>query len=1041
MATPAHLHVHSHYTLLGGTASVQALAQRAASEGMTHLALTDTMALYGQVAFARACTAGGVQPIVGMMIRLQHPTTLQLTAQTVPWGEMVLLAQNPQGYRSLTRLSSYVQGSAEREQRLQAGLPWSVLAETSAGLIAIDGGRRGWAARLLRAGADKAAARYVGMLAGLFDDRVYLGLELQPSMPAGLPAGLVKQSERFGVPLLAVQPVYMMEAQQRQQLRLLAAIRENAPLSQLHPACLPDEGDAGVEHHWLGPEAMAERYRDFPQALAQIAEVTARCGPSLPDGHPVWPAIDLPAGQSPETELAGQAKAGMARRYGPQPAEAIIHRLQKELDVIGQHGYAPLFLLVADIVRFAHQQDIPVSTRGSVANSLVAYCVGITSVDPVQHQLLFERFLSPARLDAPDIDLDFCSRRRDEVLAYLRQHYGADRMALVSALNTFRPKSAVREVGKAYGLNEEAIRTLARRFRQRRHPDPRQRHTQTLAEMLADLDDPLLREVLTAAHGLLRQPHHLSVHAGGVVIAPGPLTDWLPLQWTPKGFAVTQYDHRDIEAIGLPKIDLLGVRALTVLADTAQLVRQHHDAEFRLSHIPAEDAATATTLQQGETIGVFQCESVGARRTLRQLRAASVAELAIANAFFKPGPATGGMAQSFVRRCRGEEPVRYLHPALQPILENTKGVLIFQEQILRVATEIAGLSWQQADHIRRGMSKFKPEEMATIAEQFVAGCQRQPPQGPGLNQAQAQRLWAQVLAFAGYGFNQGHATAYAAVSYRSAYLKTHYAAAFFCARLTGHGGFHHPAIYMAEARRLGIAVRGPHINHSHRRFSLDWERQGEGTPRPVLWMGLGQVRELRRQSIQAILQEREQAAFGGVRDLLQRLPLQRQEITHLIQCGALDGLGPHRAAMLAQVEAWAIAGDARQLAFDFVVAVPPSVGLHQRLQWELALLGYPVSAHPLALVADEIGDCLPLAAVMTRPGSRVVTAGVRLPGWTGGKGSYVGDGRHFVVAVDDATKAPPPWQPLRLQGRWQVDAWGMGRLLVSKHTALGQPFE
>ncbi len=361
-------------------------------------------------------------------------------------------------------------------------------------------------------------------------------------------------------------------------------------------------------------------------------------------------------------------------------------------------------------------------------------------------------------------------------------------------------------------------------------------------------------------------------------------------KWPPRVFLITQFDHRDIESLGLPKLDLLGIRALTVLADTAELVRRFHNPDFQLTQIPLDDPQTATLLEQGDTIGVFQCESAGARRTLRQLRARTLFDLAVANAFFKPGPATGGMAQSFIRRYRGEEKVQYLHPTLAPILSATQGVLIFQEQVLRLATEIAGLSWEQADHLRRGMSKFQAEEMAAMQADFVAGCCRPAPEGPGFLPEQAETLWGQVLAFAGYGFNRGHATAYADVSYRCAYLKTHWPEAFLCARLAGWGGFHHPAVYMAEATRLGFSIRPPHINHSQSLFTLSYDpapasgrSKTQNQLTPTLWMGLGQVRHLRRQTVGAIIAERSSGHFSGLSDLVQRVSLQKKELHHLIQ--------------------------------------------------------------------------------------------------------------------------------------------------------------
>jgi DNA polymerase-3 subunit alpha len=505
-----------------------------------------------------------------------------------------------------------------------------------------------------------------------------------------------------------------------------------------------------------------------------------------------------------------------------------------------------------------------------------------------------------------------------------------------------------------------------------------------------------------------------------VVITPGPLTDVLPVQWAPKGFLITQFDHGDVEAIGLPKIDLLGIRALTVLAQAERLVQRHFDAAFTLEAIPEQDALTGDMLARAETVGIFQCESDGARRTLRQLQARTVRDLAVANAFFKPGPAMGGMARTFVRRYRGEEPVSYLHPALAPILGNTYGVLIFQEQILRVARELAGLSWAQADQIRRGMSHFGREQMAALQAEFVQGCQRPSPEGPGLSQPQAETLWEQVLAFAGYGFNQGHATSYALVSYRSAYLKAHWPAAFLCARLAEHGGFHHPAVYMAEAVCLGLSVRPPHVNHSALRFTLGPEGGQE-----VLWMGLGQVRDLRRSSVRSLVAERHRQPFAGVRDLLVRVPLQRKEITHLIQCGALNGLGSSRAACLVEAGEILQGGSALQLAFDLGRPETPAEDLGQRLAWEKQLLGQPVSVHPLDLVRDRLPECLPLRQLARHVGQRVTAAGVRLPGWTGGPGFYLDDGDTFITARSGRShKTPSAWQPLLVQGRCLDDEWG-----------------
>ena len=1013
-----HLQVHSHFTLLGGTASVEELAARAAAEGMTHLALTDTNALYGAVAFDRACREAGVTSIVGMTVTVAPPDD-RLGPATSP-GRLVLLATGPAGYRSLCRLSSRIQAHPERDARAAQGLCWDDLQDHCEGLVCLGGGRMGWVERFARAGELDAAERYAARLARIYGDGGYLSLEIHHPKDRPVVEALTALGRRTCLRPVAVQPVYCLTPDAAPRLRLLAAIDHNIPLDAVPPSALPANGDPGVGLHWLSPDEVAERFAGIPEALANTGEIAARCGPALPGGEPIWPDLRLSQDQSPDEALAALARSGLEDRYGLDPASVVGQRLAAELAAIARHGYAPVFLVVADIARFAREAGVPINTRGSVANSLVAYCSGITHVDPIAHDLLFERFLNPARGDLPDIDLDFCSRQRDRVLDYVRRTYGAERVALVSTISTLQPRGAVRETAKAHGMDDAEAGRLVSRLPRRWHPDPRRRDKRTVEDVLGELEDPRQREVIRAAYSIVGQPHHLSVHPGGVVITPGPLTDVVPLQWAPKGFLITQFDHHDVEAIGLPKLDLLGIRALTVLAGAERLVQRYHDAAFRLADIPLDDERTGDLLSRGETIGVFQCESAGAQRTLRQLRACSVRDLAVANAFFKPGPAMGGMAHAFVRRYRGEEPVRFLHSALAPILGTTQGILLFQEQVLRVAREIAGLSWAQADQLRRGMGHFGRDEMAEMEAAFVAGCQRPPPDGPAFSQQQAERLWEQVLAFAGYGFNQGHATSYAMVSFRSAYLKSRWPAAFLCARLAEWGGYHHRAVYMAEAARLGLDVRPPHVNHSGRRFTLGWEEE-----QGVLWMGLGQVRDLRRASIRAIISERAPKPFASLRDLLQRVPLQDKEVTHLVQCGALDGLGASRAALLAEAGEIRQAGSALQMSLGFAGPQVKTDTSTQRLAWEQHLLGQPVSVHPLEVVADRLPDHLPLRRLPERPGERVTVAGARLPGWTGGQGFFLSDGDVFVTARGDAPlRSPPHWQPLLARGRWLNDEWG-----------------
>lgn len=1010
--TFTHLHVHSHYSLLKGTASVEELAARAAAEGMSHLALTDYQAMYGAVAFARACRRRDVQAITGMMVRVTPPEEFIGSIQS---AHVVLLAKNREGYRNLCRISSWLQGNAQRESKLQRGLSWDLLSAHTNGLLCIDAGRFGTLCQLIQQDREREAVRFLSRLGGLWHEEACLGIEIHKTGDSELAQHMAALGQRFGLRVVALQPVYCLEPDDGDVLRLLAAMESNCTIEEVKMEALPDGGSSDVDVHWLSMAEIAERFRSLPQALAETARIAALCEEALPGGEPIWPALKLDTQETPDSALEVQARAGLKDRYGSPFGAAISARLDAELAAINGAGFAPLFLVVADIVRFARMEQIPVSTRGSVANSLVAYCLGITTVDPIRHNLLFARFLNPARRNPPDIDLDFCSRQRDRVLDYVRRTYGESHVALVSTMNTLQPRSALRETAKAYGYSDDQIRQLVKQLPKGQWRQLELAGTAALEGLANETD----RLVVQLAARVVGQPHHLGLHPGGVVITPGPLDDILPLQWSPKGYVATQYSHEDVESIGLPKLDLLGIRALTVLAEAVQLVRQHWRKDFSLEDITDGDGPTRRCLTKGETVGVFQCESEGAQRTLRQLQAARIQDLAVANAFFKPGPAMGGMAQAFVRRYRGEEPVSLLHPALGPILNGTQGILLFQEQVLRVAHEIAGLTWAEADGIRRGMSKMRPQAMISLKIQFIRGCMRPKPEGPQMSEEQAQQLWEQVLAFSGYGFNQGHATAYADVSYRSAYLKAHFPAAFLCARLANGGGFYPPAVYIAEAQRLGIGVRPPHVNHSRRRFTLGFE-----DVTPVLWMGLGQVRSLRRSATRSII---DKAPFKGFADLLARVSLREREIDHLIRCGALDGFGMSRAAMLAEAAVAQRAASPRQMRFDF--AEPPEVGAEsraQRMAWEVAILGQPVSVHPLQLVR-RLPTTTSLRDLGEADGARVRVAGIRLPGRTGGPSFLLGDGAGLImVRSNDGT--PPSWTPLLIDGVWRRDRWGGGWL-------------
>ena len=896
------LRVHSHWSLLAGVPSIAEIVAHAQDAQLPALALADVNALYGAIEFVQRCRAAQLQPILGVDFTFEADHSL------------TLLAQNMEGYANLCRLVTRLQAAADREAALAHGLALTDLAGHTSGVIALSAG--------------PIAARLIDLFP---PEQFFLALD------GAADAERIALAGQLGVPVVAAPDIRYLAAADAPRFRVLTAMRTGRPAAEL-----PDRPD----YTFPSEDALRQRYAAHPQALINTQLIAERCRFDFPLGQYRFPALDLPAGRTARDELVAQTYAGAQPRYGPL-TDRLDARLRKEIGVIDTLGYAPYFLVVADIVRYARERGVPVSPRGSASSSVVAYCLGIHDVDPVAHDLYFERFLSLERRDPPDIDLDLCSRRRDEVIEYVYRRYGSDHVAMVCTYATLQPRSALREVGKVYGLTEARIGELAHDLPRFWHPALRKQAHAAQEQLAGKARTPIEREAIEMSQSLTNFPHHLSIHPGGIVISPGPITDLVPLQHATKGLLITQFDLKGIEHLGLVKIDLLGISALTVAADCAALI-QRRAPDFRLdaAHIPLDDAATMKTLATAQTIGCFQIESGGMRFTLRELAAQTVDDLIVTLALYRPGPLKGGLKDAFVRRHLGREPAEYLHPALEPILRETHGVVLYQEQVLRIAHEVAGFTLGEADLLRRAMSKFRSaHEMARLREGFIAGAQRV----SGLDAAPAEKLWDMLAAFAGYGFPKAHAAGYAALAYRLAYLKTHYPAEFLAARLAVWGGYYSPRVYMSEARQLGLSVKPPHVNHSGENFTL------EPSDRQAVWMGLGQVRELTHTTIKTILQKR---PFTSLDDFLIRAQPLHGEAVNLIKCGALEGLGD-LAGMLSRVENELWHGrHSPQLSLMALLAATTSTAptLQQRAAWEHEILGYHVGVHPLDLYADRLAE-------------------------------------------------------------------------------------
>jgi DNA polymerase III subunit alpha len=941
------LTTHSAYSLQEGLALPAELVQAAQADELPALGLTDHRLLTGSVEFVQACRRAGLQPLLGLQIDLES-------------GPLAVLAMSVGGWSSLCALSS----ALALRPDLTASCPLDLLAANSRDLIA------------LTCDQGDPTGRRVRPLKDIFPGRLYLALH-DPAQ--ALP--LSDLGRRLSLPLVVSHPVYYLTPEQAVLQRTLSAIRLNLSLEHL-----PADATAPVGAHFVSAREIDRRYQGFRAALATSTEITERCKFDMPLGVAHMPTVPLPPGLMAAEYLRQKAEAGAQSLYG-SISPTVQARLDHELEVIALMGFEPIFLIVEEILEFARQTNVPFSSRGSAASSLVAHCLGITSPDPLRLNLYFERFLNPARTTPPDIDTDLCSRRRDAVIQHVFDTYGAERVAMVGTINRFRPRSALGEVAKAHGLEPAKVRELVEQLPYAffaRMEEQTDEESSLPASSFTDLrtrySTPSFLQIFDEAEALLKLPRHLSVHAGGLIVAPGPLTELIPVMHSgSKGVTITQFDLEAVEVLGLVKIDLLGIRGLTVLGDVAEFIQAGQPDRFAgslavLESTPTDDPDTSQRIEIGATIGCFQIESPGMRATLREIRARSEDDLMAALALYRPGPLSGGLKEAFVRRFKGEEPVQHLHPALEPLLGETFGVILYQEQVLRIAHELAGFSLAEADLLRRAMSHFDPgKRMQELERKFVSEAQIK----SGIPPEIGERVWEMMAAFAGYGFPKAHAASYAKVAWRSAWCKTHFPAEFMAAVLANWGGYYSQRVYLGEARRLGLTVRPPHVNYSGRNFEVANNETGQ----KALFMGLDQVRDLTGQTIGRILRSR---PFASLEDFLARVDPRPQEAEDLARVGAFEGLGAIPAVLRRLQSGGWQAGQPSLFEWSNFSGMVNGEDwtLEQKVAAQQELLGISLDAHPLELAADKISAAGAITTVEAagRVGQRVTVAGIRQSG-------------------------------------------------------------
>ena len=936
-----HLHTHSYYSLLNGLASPEALIIAAKKHGMKALALTDRNALYGAVEFYALAREHNIKPVIGAELMVDGMCC-------------VLLVQNRQGYQNLCRLISrgHLRGG-----HLRFKLSGDDLIKHKDGLILLSGGQGGFINHLLKNGDIGGAARYARRMKNIFAGDFYL--ELQHYGPADtlLNIRVRDLAAENGIPLLATNDVYFLTAGDWALRRTLRAIDKNICTDQVDDAGSPGQ-------YFKSAQQMRALFKAFPGATDNSAYIAARCNFEFDLDRPVFPAVSLPPGKTAADQLREKSFEGAGDRY-PALKPNVIRRLEYELDVIGKLGFAGYFLIVKDIVDFCSRAHIPCVGRGSAADSLVAYCLHITQVDPLRHDLYFERFLNPERRDPPDIDLDISWKSRDRVVDYVYKKYGAEHTAMICTFNTLQSRSVLREVARTFGLPEVEIAKITRHLPH--HPLGQIEQTMDTVPELHALRSslPLYKEILRTAARLTGLPRHLSVHPGGVIIAPDKLSRYAPVEVAGKGIVIAQYDMHSIKRLGLVKMDLLGVRGLSILTDcirdvSADASRQRArsfsgrgvpDFFFKNSRelspldlrtIPEDDPAVTAFIRSGHTLGCFQLESPAMRGLLKKMAIESVDDVIVAVALIRPGASGSGMKDVYIRRRAGLEAATYLHPALKPALRETFGVIIYQEQVLRIARHVAGLSYARGDSLRRAMSKSRDrKDFKSVYRDFIDGAINH-----GLDAESAETLWQHLARFTGYGFNKAHAATYGVIAYQSAFLKYYFPVAYMCAVLNNHGGFYSKAAYVEEARRMRIRLLPPDVNYSDAWFTCEND---------AIRCGLAPVFELTERTLQAILRERKQQLFSGLYDFIRRTRAGQKETLHLIKAGAMGSLHPSAPQLLMQAQLF-YKNKGRTVLVEYVSgrSMLPPWSARQKIINELEMLDFTITDHPLALFEADV---------------------------------------------------------------------------------------
>lgn len=949
-----HLHTHSHYSLLQALPKIDQLVAKTKEYGMPALAITDHGNLYGAVEFFKAAKDEGIKPIIGCEIYVAEGS--YKNKEPGPDNRtfhLVLLAENNEGYKNLIKIITlgHLEGFHYRPR-----VDKEILAKHSAGLIALSGDIRGeipqslWNRDIYRA--EKVSREYREIFG---KDNFFLELTHRPNIERHdeVGAGLVTLSQKTNIPLIIGQGAYYLDEEDREAHRTLLRIQHN---NETGSRFLETDDDLSF---W-SEEKIKSTFPKQTEAIKKTSEIADRCEVHLGSKTWIFPHLEIPEGQTYEGQLREYAYAGLEDR-GMEKTKEVIDRLEYELKIIEDKGFAPYFLIVADLLYFARKNGILTTIRGSVAGSLVTYLTKITTVDPIEYKLPFERFLNPERPSAPDIDMDYADNRRDEVIAYAKEKYGEDKVAQIGTFGTMLARGVVRDVARAlgypYGAGDRISKLIP--FGSQGFPMTIDRALSMSPELAESYQkDRETKEIIDLAKKLEGGARHASVHAAGVVMSPVPLTELTPLQREPKGESIiTQYDMYSIEDIGLLKFDFLGIRNLSILEDAVSLVKKTRDIVIDIENIPLDDKKTFELLARGETIGLFQLNGSGMTRFLKELRPSTIHDINAMVALYRPGPME--VIPDYIRRKNNPSLITYPDPRMKKYLEESYGLIVYQDDLLFSAIELAGYSWLEADKFRKAVGKKIPAEMAAQKEKLMEGIVKN-----GQTKEFAEMLWNLFEPFQAYGFNKAHAASYGKVAYQTAYMKANFPAEYMTAVLTAESGnLEEIASIIAECGRMHIPVLPPDINESRDRFTVI---KGKSPADDKIRFGMETIKNLGTEVARNIMREREEnGPFTGFANFLERLPnkqLNKKSLEALIKSGALDALG-ERGQLLANLEDalsyirerekekgqdsfFALITDQSSVPSLHFKEAPPASN-EEKLAWEKDLLGLYVSGHPL----------------------------------------------------------------------------------------------